>query len=424
MTEKKQLREQMALHAYKQQEPAMARSLNKEYLEIPRSNAVGGRDKSGPYGAQERGSEEQREPVRTLQRVVTIPPSDPSMAWNTFAQRQAQRRRARAKPKKYVKLASRTYVQTGTWASSGRMKAIRRDVSHYVSSPIPARSGGSAGHVGLRGGQRIGQRVKRRSFWWRLLGIFALTVALALGANFALTSSAFRIEQVNVAGTHNDALIHTIQSMGMQGQNIFLLNVAMLTERIEAFPLVATATLSKQWPNQLLVTVAERIPVILWQTPRGTYSVDDQGVLVAPLSETAGADRLGTVVDVTGQHQGRTGAQLHPGMRLSQADIAFTRTIFDRFSQVTGVTAFKLEYDGTMYAGITNQPLGQGSRGAYRVESPDGWVAYLGGANDANPLDNKLIELREILSLAKKQQFNLATIDLRYGLRPVYTVKQ
>src|SRR5581483_6698523 len=385
-----------------------------------------GRDKSGPYEAQERGNEEQREPVRTLQRVVTIPQSDPSMAWNTFAQRQAQRRRARAQPKKYVKLASRTYVQTGTWASSGRMKAIRRDVSHYISSPIPARSGGSAGYAGPRGGQRIGigQRVKRRSFWWRLLGIFALTVALALGANFALTSSAFRIEQVNVAGTHNDALIHTIQSMGMQGQNIFLLNVAVLTERIEASPLVATATLSRQWPNQLLVTVAERVPVILWQTPQGIYSVDSQGVLIAPLNETAGAGSLGTVVDVTGQHQGKAGVQLHPGMHLSQADIAFTRAIFDHLSQVTGVTGFKLEYDGTMYAGIASQPLGQGSRGAYRVESPDGWVAYLGGANDANPLDNKLIELREILSLAKQQQLNLATIDLRYGLRPVYTIKQ
>ncbi len=397
MTEKKQLREQMALHAYKRQEPVMARSLHKE---------------------------EKPEPARTFQRVVTIPQSDPSMAWNTFAQRQAQRRRARAKPKKYVKLASRTYMQTGTWASSGRMKAIRRDASHYVISPIPARSGGRVeGRIG-RSGQRIGQRVGRRSLWWRLLSIFAVTTILALAANFALGSNAFRIEQVSVVGTHNDALIHAIQSMGMQGQNIFLLNVAVLTERVEAFPLVATATLSRQWPNQLLVTVAERVPVILWQTPQGAYSVDSQGVLIAPLSETPGADRLGTVVDVTGQHQGKAGVRLHPGMRLNQADIAFTRAIFDHFSQITGVTGFKLQYDGTMYAGTTDQPVGQGSRGAYSVESPDGWVAYLGGANDANPLDNKLVELQQILLLAKQQQLNLATIDLRYGLRPVYTLKQ
>lgn len=397
MTEKKQLREQMALHAYKRQEPVMARSLNKE---------------------------EQRESGRTLQRVVTIPQSDPSMAWNTFAQRQAERRQARAKPKKYVKLEPRTYAQTGMWASSGRMKAIRRDISYYVSSPIPVRSGGRAGYTRQHLGRQIGQRVRRRSFWWRLLSIFALTMTLAVAVNFALTSNAFRIEQVNVAGTHNDALIHAIQSMGMQGQNIFLLNVALLTDRVEAFPLVATATISKQWPNQLLVTIAERVPVILWQTPQGTYSVDSQGVLIAPLSETVGADRLRTVVDITRQHQDKAGGQLHPGMHLSQADIAFTRAIFDSFSQITGVTGFKLEYDGTMYAGTTDQPLGQGSRGAYSVASPDGWVAYLGGANDANPLDNKLLELRAILSLAKQQQLNLATIDLRYGLRPVYTVKQ
>lgn len=403
MTEKKELREQMALHAYKRQESAMARSLHKEYLEIPRSNAAG-----AASFAQERGKEEKRTPARTLQRVVTIPQSDPSMAWNTFAQRQAQQRRARAKPQKYVKLAPRTYVQTGTWASSGRMRAVRRDISHYATSPIPARSG---------------RRVGRRSLWLRLLGIFAMTIMLALAINFSLTSNAFRIEQVNVAGTHNDALIHAIQSMGMQGQNIFLLNVAVLTERVEAFPQVATANLSKQWPNQLLVTVAERIPVILWQTPQGIYSVDNQGVLIAPVNGTAGADHLGMVVDVTNQHKGNSSvSKPYPGMRLGQADIAFTKAIFDHFSQVTGVTGFTLQYDGTMYAGATNQLMGQGSRGSYNIQSPDGWVAYLGGANDTNPLDNKLIELRQILALAKKQQLNLATIDLRYGLRPVYTL--
>jgi hypothetical protein len=34
-----------------------------------------------------------------------------------------------------------------------------------------------------------------------------------------------------------------------------------------------------------------------------------------------------------------------------------------------------------------------------------------------------VIELQQILALAHKQQLDLATIDLRYGLHPVYTLK-
>jgi len=76
-----------------------------------------------------------------------------------------------------------------------------------------------------------------------------------------------------------------------------------------------------------------------------------------------------------------------------------------------------------MYGNTTNEFGGTGGRGSYIVESSTGWQAYLGGASDANPLDNRLIELQQILALAQEEQLNLATIDLRYGLRPVYTLK-
>jgi hypothetical protein len=55
--------------------------------------------------------------------------------------------------------------------------------------------------------------------------------------------------------------------------------------------------------------------------------------------------------------------------------------------------------------------------------SSNGWLAYLGAADDNNPLDNRLIELQQILNMAQQKQLNLATIDLRFGLRPVYRLK-
>jgi hypothetical protein len=67
--------------------------------------------------------------------------------------------------------------------------------------------------------------------------------------------------------------------------------------------------------------------------------------------------------------------------------------------------------------------VAQNGNASYIVESTNGWSAYLGTANDTNSLDNRLLELQSILNLAQKQQLSLATIDLRYGLHPVYTLK-
>ena len=144
--------------------------------------------------------------------------------------------------------------------------------------------------------------------------------------------------------------------------------------------------------------------------------------------------RVSTVIDLTLQNkqkmqngQARQIAQasiLHPGMHLNEDNITFAVDVLNHLPQMAGVSTFKLYYDGTMYTGgIHQSEEGLGSKGSYIVESPDGWKAYLGGPDDTNSLSNKLLELREILALAQKQQLNVATIDLRYGVHPAFTLK-
>jgi len=375
------------------------------------------RNESASEGAMSK-QREARGAVRTLPRVVTTPKSDLSTAWNTFAQRQELLRRARAKPQKYMKMASRTYAQTGSKAASGRTRPPRRQLPPHRTT-IPKRSG---------------RLVTRKGLLWRLLSIFLGVLVLILTVSFVFSSSNFRVEQVNIVGTHNGALIHTIQKMGVQGQNIFLLNAALLTERIDGLPVVESVDVSKQLPNRLMITVVERVPVLLWQTPEGIYSVDRYGIVIGPAKQVMGNEHLNVVVtglndNVKGNQQSdkaatHTRVQLvRPGMRLNQQDITFVLDVFTNLPRITGVDTFKLHYDGTMYPDTTNGHGVQSRKGSYSVESQDGWIAYLGGADDANSLENKLIELQQILSLAKNQHLNLATIDLRYGLYPVYTLK-
>jgi len=262
---------------------------------------------------------------------------------------------------------------------------------------------------------RSGRRRRRGAFIAKLLGFFAVLVIAVLGVNFALTSPALRVQQVSVVGTQNPIVVGSIQHMGVQGQNIFLIDTAALAARIEALPQVASATLAKQWPNALTVTVVERTPVLLWQTKYGTFSVDRQAVVIAPASQTLNANGLQTLVDMRSRQVGLSDQPIRPGVRLSQADVAFALQVFAGLPQGT----FILRYDEGIPVGVATS----GGNGSFVVISQHGWIAYLGGASDANPLDNRLLELQQILAFAQRQHLDVATIDLRFGLRPVFTLK-
>ncbi|GAC1377894.1 MAG: hypothetical protein NVS4B7_02460 [Ktedonobacteraceae bacterium] len=354
--------------------------------------------------------------VRPRRRVVTKPTVIQPDAGDRFVARRNQMYSTRAKAPTYTNMVPRTLAQTGVRAASGQMRVIKRLPQYHAfpASPIPIRSGRrSAQHSGLL---------------WKILGAFVLLMVVGISANFALTSTAFRVTQVSVVGTQNALLIHNIQHMGMQGQNIFFMDIASLTNRIDLLPMVASANLEKQWPNQLSVTITERQPVLLWQTKQGTYSVDKDGVVIAPASETTGTNALMTVVDMracigNSCAHADSGGQIHPGVRLSRADIIFAMNAFASLPKIVGVTDFVLRYDNAIPATLVNGQKNLASYGSYIVESKVGWLAYLGGPDDANSLNNRLLELQQILAFAQQQQLNLATVDLRFGLRPVYTLK-
>lgn len=349
---------------------------------------------------------------QSLQRAVIVPDEDPSTAWQTFDQRQKQLRHVRGRPRPPAKMVSRTFVQTGVRASSGRIQATRRPLPYKSSIP-----------------ERSGRRRLRRGFFWRLLGIFTVIVCAIALTYFLLTGPMFRVQQVEVVGTKNAALLHSIDQMHVKGQNIFLLNTESMQARIQASPLVASVVLSKEFPDQLTITIAERKPITLWQTTQGTFSVDAHGVVIATANNTADVAGLGTVVDMTqqseeDQHLQLTEPLLHPGTYLKNIDPVFANDVWQQVPKVVDISTFSLYYDGTMYASTISQTGGSvDSRGSYIIVSPTGWKAYLGGGQDPNSLDNRLKELKAILQLATQKQQNIATIDLRYGLRPVYTLK-
>jgi hypothetical protein len=332
--------------------------------------------------------------VNARKRVVTMP--EEIVRPTHWADRQAYKHSTNVEPRTRNRFVKRTLAHTGVPAAEGQVRLIRSLPPQPLATNIPVRSGR--------------QKARRGSFWRKILSMISLLVIAIVGLSFALSSTNFQVHQIDIMGTQNPKLVDSIQRMGIQGQNIFLLDAGDLSTRIEALPMVDTVNLSKQLPNLVIINVVERTPALLWQTQQGTFSVDSKGVVMAAASDTTSIDHLMTVVDV----RENAAQQVHPGTLLNAADIAFATQVNTGIQQLSGVSSFTLRYDVVP---------GQGGHGSFIVVSSNGWLAYLGGADDNNPLDNRLIELQRILILAQQKQLNLATVDLRFGLRPVYTLK-
>ncbi len=424
MTEKKKLLEQRAAYDYwavTEKDPVPFGHGNSDDDQRVADRAQQQRDRLEQRWHQQGGRRERESvgaPV-SLQRIVTVPPVDPRYAGNAFVERQRRRReRAQSTGSKggQTQYVARTLARTGVRASSGRIPVVRPPLVTEQSS-VPTRSG---------------QQRPMRNRFWRFLSFLTIGAIIIVLGDFLLTSNELRVAQIRVLGTHNDVLIQRIQKMeGIKGPSIFLVDVSGLTAKIDAQPEVATADLSKRWPNQLVVTIKERVPVLLWQTPKGTFSVDSQGMVIAPAGNAVGANSLGTVIDMSQQEQpantGKSETALQPGMWVNRADVAFALAILKQLPLVTGEPAnsYKLYSNGTIYSS-TNRIAEEGteSSGSYTIENIVArWKAYLGSAGDPNPLSNRLLELRSVLDLAQQQQQNVATIDLRYGLYPVYTLQ-
>jgi len=247
--------------------------------------------------------------------------------------------------------------------------------------------------------------------------LFVLAVIVG-GIGFALFGPVLRVQQVDISGTHNQKLISSIKEIGIEGQDIFLLNQAALVTRLESLPPVASASLGVQLPGTVLIEVQERTPILLWQAGKTVFALGQDGVVIAPQSELGGTDHLALVVDSR-----RNAGQVHPGTRFNIADMVFVEQVFEQVPGIEGVAPFSLHYVDSFSEGGRQMPANLAGSGSYVIVSANGWRAYLGDSQNSTTLATRLLELQQILKLARQQNVQIATIDLRFGLRPTYTLK-
>ena len=95
-------------------------------------------------------------------------------------------------------------------------------------------------------------------------------------------SLGFRVDQVTLTGRkHADAAAIKAALGVSQGYPILAVSLAEMKMRLETIPEVKTASITRVLPDELAVSITERVPAALWQQDGVQKLVDTDGIVLA-----------------------------------------------------------------------------------------------------------------------------------------------
>jgi cell division protein FtsQ len=125
-------------------------------------------------------------------------------------------------------------------------------------------------------------RKRRRPAWLRLAVPAVLAVAAAIGLARFLSSPHFALRRLSVDGNSRARTEEILAALSeWNGRNLVALDLAPLANRLAAHPWIERVTLTKRFPDELSVRVAERRAVALYREGDAFWWVGLDGRLIA-----------------------------------------------------------------------------------------------------------------------------------------------
>lgn len=96
--------------------------------------------------------------------------------------------------------------------------------------------------------------------------------------NAVVADAGFGIGSVNITGNKRTDPREILTALGLApGQSIFAADIHAARRRLLSLEWVAAAEVRRQYPDAITVTIVEKVPFALWETPGGTYLVERSG---------------------------------------------------------------------------------------------------------------------------------------------------
>jgi cell division protein FtsQ len=130
-------------------------------------------------------------------------------------------------------------------------------------------------------------RVRRLTKWLVAVGVVA--TAGVFGAQWLLHQSDFRVQHVTITGNRHESAAAILGRSGLiDHPSMIALNESKIVKRLETFTWVHSVSVTKKWPNTVILDVHENVAVAVAFTSKHVLEfVDAQGepLGVAPLHE-------------------------------------------------------------------------------------------------------------------------------------------
>jgi cell division protein FtsQ len=180
-------------------------------------------------------------------------------------------------------------------SKDGKKEKIgRRSVASSTPPPVMVRGIASGAALGVGGNYKKNRRridvplnvtgaemrlpsLPQVHIGWRVIS-FALVVVLFYMVYIGWNSQDFRIDVANITGLQNITSRDVNSVLGVTGKSIFTLDrLEMQNNLLESFSEFSSAAVELELPNNVNITVTERIPVLVWSHDSQSVLVDENG---------------------------------------------------------------------------------------------------------------------------------------------------
>jgi len=105
--------------------------------------------------------------------------------------------------------------------------------------------------------------------------------AVGDGLDSLISEAGFGISDIHISGYRRTPYQSVIAALGMQpGQSIFGADLGAAYERLSRLPWVASVEVMRRYPDSIFVTIVEKRPFALWQSPQGVVVVERNGKVI------------------------------------------------------------------------------------------------------------------------------------------------
>jgi hypothetical protein len=236
-----------------------------------------------------------------------------------------------------------------------------------------------------------------------------LAIALGVMAYLLWTAPNFQVQAAQISGLQRLSANDVNTVLDISGQPIFTVSGKELEKKLlDAFPEFSSVAVKVGFPQDVQVSVTERVPILTWRQADHTILVDANGVAF-PQRDPAEVGPALTVEASGPPTSAEVTSQSADPQSEAQANAQFMPV--DMVSAIISMSAFVPK----------NTPLIYDSEHGLGWKDTQGWDVYFGDIRD---IDMKLRVYQAMLKTFKKEKINPILISVEYVHTPYYRLEK